>query len=170
MYAQYSNMHQKSVLDLPISLSTKDEARFWGKVDKSKDGCWVWTAGLVSNGYGSFRLKLNGERKLALAHRLAYTLYKGPIPADLELDHLCKHRICVNPDHLEPVEHRENIRRGEVGTHYREKTHCPQGHAYIGENLYIRPTGDRECRECKRASCRQWRRKKTQSKERAQLL
>lgn len=75
-------------------------------IDES--GCWVWQGGIISSGYGL--TTDNGARKLA--HRYYYEKYKGPIPNDLELDHLCRNKKCVNPDHLEPVTRAINTRRG----------------------------------------------------------
>jgi hypothetical protein len=87
------------------------ENRFWEKVDRGA-GCWIWTACLQSDGYGSFRL----AGKTRLAHVVAWEWSKGLVPDGLELDHLCRNRACVNPDHLEPVTHIENVRRGALGT------------------------------------------------------
>jgi hypothetical protein len=82
--------------------------RFWSKVDKGgPGGCWVWTASLNNMGYPRFNA---GDREM-LAHRFAYEDVVGPIPDGLELDHLCRRPVCVNPAHLEPVTHRENMRR-----------------------------------------------------------
>jgi hypothetical protein len=107
-------------------------------------GCWLWTAKLSPDGYGQIRER--GKHKQA--HRVAYELHRGEIPAGLQIDHLCRVRHCVNPDHLEPVTQLENARRG----HYRMRTHCPQGHAYDETNTYIRPNGRRTCRACNLAS------------------
>jgi hypothetical protein len=86
-----------------------------------------------------------------MAHRWAYEYSIGPIPEHLELDHLCRSRNCVNPEHLEAVTHLENMGRGI--SHQKAKTHCPKGHPYSGENLYVAPSnGKRYCRECTRAS------------------
>jgi hypothetical protein len=70
--------------------------------------CWLWCGSTDTSGYG----KILVRRKLIPAHRLAYEYYVGPIPAGLEIDHLCRVRHCVNPDHLEAVTHRENLMRG----------------------------------------------------------
>lgn len=117
--------------------------RFWAKVDKSGD-CWEWTAFLTPDGYGRFGL----DGAIVAAHRTAYELVVGPIPDGLQIDHLCRNRKCVNPDHLEPVTQLENARRGFWAT----KTHCKHGHEFTPENTYIRPTGARQCRTCNRAA------------------
>lgn len=86
---------------------------FWRKVDVGHPlGCWVWTAAVGSHGYGVFNPE---PGTTALAHRHAYTLLVGPIPDGLDLDHLCRNRVCVNPDHVEPVTRRENVQRGTAG-------------------------------------------------------
>lgn len=86
--------------------------RFWPKVERVEDGCWLWTASLTGDGYG--RISLGGKfGPMGLAHRVAYELLVGPIPEGLELDHLCRVRRCVNPEHLEPVTHAENVRRAQ---------------------------------------------------------
>jgi len=91
--------------------------RFLAKVDLDPSGCWLWTSALDTAGYGRFYL--NG--RLVAAHGLAYDMFVGPVGEGLELDHLCRVRNCVNPRHLEPVTHRENILRGEtfMAAHYR---------------------------------------------------
>jgi hypothetical protein len=121
------------------------EQRFWAKVDKSGD-CWQWTAAKCSRGYGAFGV----DRKPRRAHRVAYELVVGPIPDGLELDHLCRNPSCVNPEHLEPVTHRENMRRGTgvFGVNAR-KTHCNSGHLYDEANTIWEPNGSRRCRMCK---------------------
>lgn len=82
--------------------------RFTSLVDARPGVCWRWRGSIQANGYGRFRA--NG--KTTYAHRAAYALFVGPIPDGLGLDHLCRNRWCVNPEHLEPVTQRENIRRG----------------------------------------------------------
>lgn len=119
--------------------------RFMSHVKILDNGCWLWT-GALKNGYGNFQL--NGKQ--IMHPRAAWTIQRGPIPKGLEPDHLCRFRACVNCDHMELVTHRENCRRGEAGKHLRDRTHCPYGHPYSGDNLHIKPTGARRCRECQR--------------------
>lgn len=127
------------------------------------DGCWEWVGAHNTKGYG---VVPKGAAS-TMAHRVIYELVVGPIPAGLELDHLCRNRGCVRPCHLEPVTHAENVRRGQTGKiNHRNavKTHCPQGHAYDEENTYIHRRGDRvgrECRICRNALQRAgWKRRR----------
>lgn len=85
------------------------QERFESKVVKSDD-CWLWKGNTTSNGYGQFFV----ARQALIAHRYSHELHVGPIPAGLEIDHLCNVRACVRPDHLEPVTHAENMRRKAV--------------------------------------------------------
>jgi len=89
------------------------------------------------------------------AHRVLYEWTVGPVPAGLELDHLCRVRRCVRPSHLEPVSRRENLLRGvTIPAAHVAKTHCPAGHPYVGANLELRPRGYRVCRTCHRERSR----------------
>lgn len=122
--------------------------RFWDKVmPEPNSGCWLWMGALYFNGYGAFGV----NRKTRRAHRIAYEALRGPIPAGLHLDHKCRVRSCVNPDHLEPVTQAENNRRGVemVWMVNAKKTHCPRGHPYNEENTIIYKSGSRACRECR---------------------
>lgn len=127
------------------------DARFWSKVLKT-DGCWLWMAGRFSTGYGNFSV----HGRPGMAHRFAYELLVGPIPEGLELDHLCRLRHCVNPEHLEPVTHWVNLSRGlawdKTRPHnHRGKTHCKNGHPLSGDNLYLW-RGIRLCRACRKVT------------------
>lgn len=103
-------------------------------------GCWEWTASRTSGGYGAFRIP-----GVSSAHRAMYQFLVGPVPEGLHLDHLCRVRHCVNPDHLEPVTQAENNRRAAAAV-----THCPKGHAYTEANTHLRKRGSRDCRVCNR--------------------
>lgn len=128
-------------------IRNNDIARFLEKVSVNPvSGCIEWTAGMVG-GYGKFTLK----GRCVLAHRWYFEYCKGGIPSGLQLDHLCRNRRCVNPDHLEPVTCKENLMRGDTfQARNAAKTHCPQGHEYSEENTRVDPKGSRRCRECSR--------------------
>ena len=120
------------------------------------DGCWHWI-GHLRSGYG--RLMVNGS--FISAHRMSYEHFVGPIPDGLEIDHLCRNRSCVNPDHLEPVTRTENIRRGtSPAARNAVKSHCPRGHEFSGENLLLRNRKNhvgRVCRACNIEACKAFR-------------
>jgi len=118
--------------------------RFWQFVTKT-DSCWLWGGVIGPTGYGRFSVGKKGFN----AHRVAYYLMKGGIPEGLTLDHLCRNRICVNPDHLDPVTSEENVRRAQP--FYQPVTHCVQGHEYTPDNTYYKPgRTNRTCRACHR--------------------
>lgn len=122
--------------------------RFWDKVmPEPNSGCWLWTGALYFNGYGAFGIE---GRKVRRAHRLAYEALRGPIPEGLHLDHKCRVRCCVNPDHLEPVTQAENNRRSAAVAGNSKKTNCPRGHPYSPENTDVLRSGSRACLACRR--------------------
>lgn len=130
--------------------------RFLAKVAPGPLGCWDWTGHVKPNGYG--QVKVDGRP--AYVHRVAYELTRGPIPDGLVIDHLCRRRHCVNPDHLEPVTHRINIRRGVSPAARRaHQTHCGRRHIFDNANTYTAPNGTRHCRRCAAGRARTRRRR-----------
>ncbi len=120
--------------------------RLKARVIIDSNGCWIWQGKPNKAGYGGIEIGHKPYR----SHRLMYILIRGSIPERLELDHLCRVKICCNPDHLEAVTHLENCLRGISGDRQRAKTHCPSGHPYDEENTYVRADGERNCRTCAR--------------------
>lgn len=130
-----------NLLDLPERLQSKISP-------EPMSGCWLWIGACDRDGYG----KATRENRSERAHRVVYEAIMAKVPAGLQLDHKCRVRCCVNPDHLEPVTGAENTRRGLNAN--RSKAACPRGHAYTDENTMLR-SGGRFCRECDRARCRE---------------
>lgn len=117
-------------------------------IPEPNSGCILWFGYTSEGGYG--RIK-NDDGKLRSASRLAYELEKGPIPEGLELDHLCRVRCCINPNHLEPVTHTVNVNRGLLPKQVADRnrankpTHCKRGHPRTPENVCA---STRQCRLC----------------------
>jgi hypothetical protein len=132
--------------------------------------CWLWT-GAISKGYGRFGITIAFKSyRMLQAHRWAYEYWIGLIPAGLELDHLCRVRACVNPNHLEPVTTRINLLRGRgISARNAAKTHCPEGHSYIPINTFLQ-RGRKESlgRVC--LTCRRERDRRRRAKKRAEVL
>ena len=145
MKRSHTHNHNES-MGLADELHQRAAARFFAKVQKTET-CWIWTS-TKSHGYGALTI----EKKPVYAHRFSYQHFKGPIPKGREIDHLCRNRLCVNPDHLEAVTKKENILRG-IGLSAKNaiKTHCKRGHEFTPENTYInQKLGTRCCRHCQR--------------------
>jgi hypothetical protein len=116
------------------------EDRLWSKVEVT-GFCWLWTGGIGPKGYGHFSPT---PQEKVRAHRYVYEFLIGTIPDGSQLDHLCRIKRCVNPDHLEPVTGKVNVSRIPRVT-YRL---CPQGHGEINEGNSYLEKGRMRCKEC----------------------
>lgn len=116
-------------------------------------GCWIWTGYILPTGYGQ------ADRNTAM-HRYMFEQVVGPIPAGKQLDHICRTRNCVNPEHLEPVDLATNVLRGESPAALKAlQTHCDRGHELTPENTYVAPgkkESSRECFTCRKRRTREW--------------
>lgn len=110
-----------------------------------------WTASLDSKGYGQFNMS---RGRLVRAHRYSWEYFNGPVPGSLQLDHLCRNRACVRPDHLEPVTNQENTRRGLLGSVL--QVFCANGHRRLPDNL----SSSRNCKICKTAYDREYKKRR----------
>ena len=115
--------------------------------------CWNWTGAVSAGSYGSIYY----EGRMQKAHRVMWRLERGEIPDGLDLDHLCRNRLCVNPAHLEPVTRSENLRRSPLMDRHSHLTHCLRGHEFTADNTRINRSGHRVCKICMRMHIRNWR-------------
>lgn len=118
--------------------------RFRSRCELSTGGCWLWKGAVTGDGYAT----ISKDNKTRYVHRMAYEHFVAPIDAGLVVDHLCRVRNCVNPEHLEAVTNKENLRRGATAT--QPATHCKRGHEFTADNTAIQgSTGRRRCRTCR---------------------
>ena len=110
-------------------------------------GCREWTGAMGKGGYGYCA---HGP-----AHRWAWVECRGPVPAGLEVDHLCSNRKCIEITHLDVCSHAENQARGAARRN-QNKTHCKYGHPFSIENTLVNSLGHRVCRLCRNASVYRW--------------
>ena len=114
-------------------------------------GCWLWMQTINAKGYGLYNSKM--------AHRVAYESLRQKVPSGFCIDHLCRVRSCVNPDHMEIVTPQENQRRGRINQ-YKMATHCIHGHEFTAENTILNKKGHRQCRVCGRQRFYAYRRRR----------
>ena len=119
--------------------------RLRSRLEKSGD-CLLWT-GSNRNKYGSMVVVIDGRRRLEYVHRLAYEFANGPIPEGLHIDHLCRNRLCCNPEHLEAVTQAENNRRAHAAN-AAKYGFCKRGHRVDGNNVVSNGHGGKRCRAC----------------------
>lgn len=148
----------------PLGCQPKVPARFWKKVKRSRS-CWLWTAA-KSDGYGLFWF----GGKLVAAHRFVYAALVGAIPDDREVDHVCRKRHCVRPDHLRLLSHRDNVLAGaNISADRARRERCPVGHEFTVITRGGARGTQRRCVTCRRAYQREYDRRRRALK-RAGLL
>ncbi len=134
-----------------MPLTTDDDVKDYlaKRVIVTDDGHWLWTLSKNNWGYGHCNRTTNPYLE-TLAHRLAWRVYVGEI--EHELDHLCRVKHCINPEHCEDTTHRTNMHRAPHILQQLQRTHCPREHEYTNENTYYQKNdpGRRRCRECNR--------------------
>ena len=112
------------------------------------------------NGYSLF----SSAGRTTTAHRFAYEVAKGPVPQEMDVDHLCQHRWCVRPSHLEAVTHQENCRRGDAGLQLATRQRCKNGHLYSEANTRLDAAGARVCRTCQRVASKAFYHRRTHAR------
>lgn len=131
---------------------TTDEQRLesiWAKVTKT-DSCWLWNGRMTPDGYG----RRSWRGKEVSVHKIVYSLLVADVPQGLVIDHLCRTRSCVNPEHMEIVTNRENVLRGiGIPAINKRKTHCKRGHELNEVNSRIDKRGGRYCELCRYIRC-----------------
>lgn len=168
-YARYKRALKRTGNYVPLRIEGPIEFRLLAHVTPGWGGCILRTTGIDQDGYSLIR---ESQGKTRRAHRVAYEVFVGPIPAGLHLDHLCHtrdlgcpggpsclHRRCINPHHLEPVTIQENTLRGGNS----RKTHCAQGHKFTDANTYVDNRGRRTCRACNNAAVKRYQARKAAS-------
>lgn len=125
---------------------------FWLKVEKTST-CWLWAASLSYKGYGQFHAVVDGRRRSVPAHRVSFVLAGGTLSQGMVLDHICRNRQCVNPDHLREITAAQNVLIGiGITAVNARKTACVNGHPYTEENTLRDGRGHRRCRACRTSS------------------
>lgn len=126
---------------------------FWDRVEVT-GCCWLWQ-GTIKNdsGYGVIGI----DYKKYYVHRLVYEALVGPIPDGMHIDHICRIRHCVNPDHLEPVTLAENVLRGySAGARAKRENVCVRGHQLTEDTVWVTKTGARKCKQCSYITNTRW--------------
>lgn len=138
------------LIDLNIPLPG-NVARNFTKHFCQGTGCWNWTASTIK-GYGQFGIRINGKSVNLRAHRLSCRLHYGSVPGDRDIHHKCENKLCVRPDHLEPVtelEHLSELTPTFLAYVNKRKTHCPCGLPLSGDNLIAYSSKHPEWRRCR---------------------
>lgn len=131
--------------------------RFVEKIAEPFDAhndCWVWSGWThrMSAASGKKYGQIWADRRMRPAHRVSYELFVGPVPEHCDVHHSCQDTLCVRPDHLELLSHKDH---GGVSNRFGYQTHCKRGHEFTDENTY-RYRGGRHCRICHNMRSLNW--------------
>ena len=126
------------------------EERMWDHVRTEKGGCWLWEGYVDKDGYGRMVSREHSVVVSGYVHRMAWEQYRGAIPKGMQIDHLCKIKNCVNPEHLEVTSPQvNNLRSNSMAAKYARRDACKHGHPLTGAN--VRKVGNtRVCQTCNR--------------------
>ena len=156
-------LHEVRLLIMPKTRPPVD--RVMDRVEVDYFGCWLYTGPLDRDGYGMTSVPSSTAKRgwgTRRVHRVLYDYFREIVPDDMTLDHACRVRSCVNPDHLQICTSGENVMRGNsLQAQYAARTHCKNGHVFDGDNLFKRASGQgRGCRACQKAGEKRYRVKK----------
>ncbi len=129
-------------------LNEYDIQRFWEKVEKPDNNelCWFWRGAINADGYGHFRINKLDKKTMLKAHRVSYALMVEEPSLGMHLHHLCDHRDCVNPNHIEQLSPRDHV---DISTNMgNRREYCPNGHEMTDENTYVLASKGRRCIQC----------------------
>lgn len=135
---------------MSIEIPFRKHLDFLKKFKVTEDGCWEWKQSKTTSGYGQCAARFEGKSSTS-AHRVAYWLFKGSVPNEMQVHHTCHNPPCVNPAHLELVTRAENmqlLQQSEFGK-------CPQGHEYDS----VDSEGTRRCSVCRKVANERYRAK-----------
>ncbi len=138
----------------PILIPERVAERAATRIDVTEEGCWESTYSVASHGYAQIGWQDGGYRQVVTAHRASWVHFHGQIPPGMTIDHRCRNRRCVNPDHLQLMTNVKNA-RGGGGFHQQKPVptdeRCSRGHIVLRY-----PSGAKHCREC----AQEWARRK----------
>ena len=141
-------------VDYRVEIPDIDREFFLKKVEKTET-CWLWRGAMKNTGYGEMTLRVNGKKKYFRAHRVSFKIFKDEeLEQGLVIDHICRNKACVNPEHLRQVSYRTNVLENSVAPAALNsaKVMCPRGHLYDEANTSFNSSNGRLCNECNRIS------------------